>query len=71
MYEYKGRFQESIDVREDILIYDPQNINNMLQLARLYKVTQNQDKSIQMKKLINQLAPQSEQSDIVNKEIPF
>jgi hypothetical protein len=71
MYEYKGRFQESIDVRENILIYDPQNINNMLQLARLYRDTQNQNKSIQMKKLINQFAPQSEQSDIVNKEIPF
>lgn len=71
MYEYKGRYIESINVRENILIYDPQNLNNMLQLARLYRDTENLDKSVQMRELINKFSPNSEQSEIVNKEIPF
>ena len=69
MYEYKGRYPEAIEVRRTISIFDPQNVSNYLQLARLYRDTGNSEKSMEMKNLINKIAPISDEAKTVNQEI--
>ena len=71
MYEYKGRFEEAISVRESIIEYDPDNLNNYLQLARLYKDTNNQFKALKMRDIILSLGPNTDQAKSVLNEINF
>ena len=62
-------FSEAIVVREDLIKSDPQNINNYLQLARLYLELKNQQKAIEIKNIIISISPNSDQAKLVQKEI--
>jgi tetratricopeptide (TPR) repeat protein len=71
MYEYKGRYEEAIKVREQVKIYDPHNLNNYLQLARLYKDTNDVTKALEMKLIVINQAPNSPQAKSAQEEINF
>jgi O-antigen ligase len=71
MYEYKGRYEEAIKVREQVKIYDPHNLNNYLQLARLYKDTNDMTKALEMKLIVINQAPNSPQAKSAQEEINF
>jgi O-antigen ligase len=71
MYEYKGRYIESIEIREKIQSTDPQNAKNVLQLARLYMSIGDQQSAINMKNWLTQNAPNSEELKLANVEIPI
>ena len=71
MYEYKGRYEEAIKVREQVKIYDPHNLNNYLQLARLYKDTNDMTKALEMKLIVINQAPNSPQAKSAQEEIDF
>ena len=49
--------------------YFKQNINNYLQLARLYLELKNQQKAIEIKNIIISISPNSDQAKLVQKEI--
>jgi len=67
--ESNSFFSEAIVVRKDLIKSDPQNINNYLQLARLYIELKNQQKAIEMKNIIISISPNSDQAKLVQKEI--
>jgi hypothetical protein len=69
MYEDTNEYDKSITLRTTSSKYDPYNVKNYLQLARLYKTTGNITKAIEMKRKINELDPSSEFAKIVNTEI--
>jgi tetratricopeptide (TPR) repeat protein len=69
MYEDTNAFEKSINLRIKSSKYDPYNVKNYLQLARLYKIIGNQSKALEMKRKINELDPVSEFATIVNTEI--
>jgi tetratricopeptide (TPR) repeat protein len=69
MYEDTNEYEKSITLRTTSSKYDPYNVKNYLQLARLYKITGNNSKAIEMKRKINELDPSSEFAKIVNTEI--
>jgi tetratricopeptide (TPR) repeat protein len=69
LLESKGKFDESIKVRNQIIDSDPQNINNFLQLVRLYVETNNLSLATQMKDKIIQLNSSSEQAFQAKSEI--
>jgi tetratricopeptide (TPR) repeat protein len=69
MYEDTNEYEKSIALRTTSSKYDPYNVKNYLQLARLYKITGNNSKAIEMKRKINELDPSSEFAKIVNTEI--
>jgi len=62
-------FSEAIIIRNDLIKSDPQNINNYLQLARLYIEIKNQPKAIEIKNIILSISPSSDQAKLVQKEI--
>ena len=69
MYENNNDFEKSINLRIKSSKYDPYNVKNYLQLARLYKVTGNDAGANEMKTKINTLDSASEFAKIVNTEI--
>jgi len=69
MYENTNDFEKSINLRIKSSKYDPYNLKNYLQLARLYKVTGNDAGANEMKTKINTLDSASEFAKIVNTEI--
>jgi O-antigen ligase len=69
MYEDNNKFEESINLRIKSSKYDPYNVKNYLQLARLYKSVGNDPRANEMKIKINTLDPDSEFAKIVNSEI--
>ena len=69
MYENNNDFEKSINLRIKSSKYDPYNVKNYLQLARLYKVTGNDAGANEMKTKINALDSASEFAKIVNTEI--
>ncbi len=69
MYEDTNEFEKSINLRIKSSKYDPYNVKNYLQLARLYKVTGNDSGANEMKTKINALDSASESAKIVNTEI--
>ena len=69
MYENTNDFEKSINLRIKSSKYDPYNVKNYLQLARLYKVTGNDAGANEMKTKINTLDSASEFAKIVNTEI--
>ena len=69
MYEYKGKYAEAIELRKKIRLTDPQNARNILQLARLYISTDDQQSAINMKIWLAQNAPNSEEFKSAMKEI--
>ena len=69
MYEDTNEFEKSISLRIKSSKYDPYNVKNYLQLARLYKATGNNAGANEMKTKINTLDPASEFAKIVNTEI--
>lgn len=69
MYEDTNEYEKSINLRTKSSIYDPYNVKNYLQLARLYKITGNYGKALEMKRKINELDPASEFAKMVNTEI--
>lgn len=69
MYEDTNEYEKSINLRTKSSKYDPYNVKNYLQLARLYKITGNDIKALEMKKKINELDSDSEFAKIVNTEI--
>lgn len=69
MYEDTNEFEKSINLRIKSSKYDPYNVKNYLQLARLYKVTGNDAGANEMKTKINALDSASEFAKIVNTEI--
>jgi hypothetical protein len=48
-----------LELREQILKYDPWNANNYLELCKLYKLSQNKNGVEQMVNQINQFIPNS------------
>ena len=62
LLESKGKFEESIKIRNEIIKSDPQNINNYLQLVRLYIETNDMTLASQMKMKILDLNPKSDQA---------
>lgn len=62
-------FSEAIIIRNELVNSDPQNINNYLQLARLYIEIKNQPKAIEMKNIILSISPGSDQAKLVQDEI--
>jgi tetratricopeptide (TPR) repeat protein len=69
MYEDNNEYEKSIVLRTKSAKYDPYNVKNYLQLARLYKITGNDPKALEMKRKINELDSDSEFAKIVNTEI--
>ena len=69
MYEDTNDFEKAISLRIKSSKYDPYNVKNYLQLARLYKATGNYAGANEMKTKINALDPASEFAKIVNTEI--
>lgn len=69
MYENTNDFEKAISLRMKSSKYDPYNLKNYLQLARLYKVTGNDAGANEMKMKINALNSASEFAKIVNTEI--
>ena len=69
MYENTNDFEKAISLRMKSSKYDPYNLKNYLQLARLYKVTGNDAGANEMKTKINALDSASEFAKIVNTEI--
>jgi tetratricopeptide (TPR) repeat protein len=69
MYEDTNEYEKSIALRIKSSKYDPYNLKNYLQLARLYKFTGNDSKALEMKRKINELDSASEFAKIVNTEI--
>jgi O-antigen ligase len=69
MYEETNEYEKSIILRSKLSEYDPYNVKNYLQLARLYKFIGNDSKAFEIKKKINQLDPSSEFAKLVNTEI--
>jgi len=69
MYENTNDFEKAISLRMKSSKYDPYNLKNYLQLARLYKVTGNDAGANEMKMKINALDSASEFAKIVNTEI--
>jgi len=69
MYEDNNDFEKSINLRMKSSKFDPYNLKNYLQLARLYQVTGNSAGANDMKMKINTLDPDSELAKIVNSEI--
>lgn len=69
MYEDTNDFEKAISLRMKSSKYDPYNLKNYLQLARLYKVTGNDAGANEMKMKINALDSASEFAKIVNTEI--
>lgn len=69
MYEDTNDFEKAISLRMKSSKYDPYNLKNYLQLARLYKVTGNDAGADEMKTKINALDSASEFAKIVNTEI--
>lgn len=62
-------FTQAISVREDLRATDPQNINNYLQLTKLYIETKNFEKARVMAQYIKSLNPTSEQAKIASDAI--
>jgi len=69
MYEDTNEFEKSINLRIKSSKYDPYNLKNYLQLARLYKATGNNARANEMKAKMNALDSASEFTKIVNSEI--
>jgi len=69
MYEDTNDLEKSLNLRIKAVKYDPYNLKNYLQLARLYKVTGNDAKANEMKVKMNILNSASEFTKIVNAEI--
>jgi len=69
MYEDNNEFEKSINLRMKSSKYDPYNLKNYLQLARLHQATGNNAEANEMKTKINTLHPGSEFAKIVNTEI--
>jgi len=69
MYEDNNDFEKSMYLRIKSSKFDPYNLKNYLQLARLYQATGNSVGANDMKVKINTLDPGSEFAKIVNSEI--
>ena len=69
MYENTNDFEKSINLRIRASKYDPYNLKNYLQLARLYKATGNDAGANEIKIKMNELNSASEFVKIVNSEI--
>lgn len=69
MYEDTSDFEKSINYRIKSSKYDPYNLKNYLQLARLYKATGNIAAAKEIKTKMNKLNSDSEFAKLVNTEI--
>lgn len=69
MYEDTNELEKSLNLRTKASKYDPYNLKNYLQLARLYKIAGNDAKANEMKAKMNTLNSASEFTKIANAEI--
>ena len=69
MQETAGNFSEAIMTRSTLTKYDPYNVKNYLQLAKLYKQVGDRTSAIKMRDKIVELAPNSESAESVKAEI--
>jgi tetratricopeptide (TPR) repeat protein len=69
--EYKVRNFDAIKVREQITVFDPNNVKNYLQLGRLYKLSGDTAKANQMRLKILSFAPNTAQAQAAIAELSF
>jgi len=69
--EYKVRNFDAIKVREQITVFDPNNVKNYLQLGRLYKLSGDTAKANQMRLKILSFAPNTAQAQAATAELSF
>ena len=69
--EYKVRNFDAIKVREQITVFDPNNVKNYLQLGRLYKLSGDTAKANQMRLKILSFAPNTPQAQAAIAELSF
>ena len=69
MHEDSNNFEKAINLRIKSSKFDPYNVKNYLQLARLYKAVGNDVQANEMKARIISLDPNSEFAKIIKSEI--
>jgi O-antigen ligase len=69
IYDFMGDYVLSIQIRENLIEYDPWNAKNYLELARLYKITGNFAKMEIYREKIMSFAGNTPEAEIAKKEL--